>query len=146
MNPQAVFFCLTCRQDSSRGACWDAFAHVAHSGVGGVRAGVRLSRLQHEPVHPDGLLHADLCESQHGDRGSAGLHDYGQWNGLHNWRTDPLEWNRSDNHSRQFQSTDGASPHLGPDHGGDRAGSRADSRLSSVPNAKHLRHDDKRNI
>ena len=34
-------------------------------------------------------------------RGRAGLHDYGQWIGLHDWRADPVEWNRSDYHPCQ---------------------------------------------
>ena len=49
------------------------FAQVAHCGVGGVCAGVRLFRLQHEPLHPNVIFHTDICESQHGDRGGQGF-------------------------------------------------------------------------
>jgi len=58
------------------------FAQVANCGVGGVWAGVRLFPVQHEPFHPNFLFQTDIRESPNGERGRAGLHDYGQWIGL----------------------------------------------------------------
>jgi hypothetical protein len=141
-----VFVCPAPRQDGSRGACSDVFAQVAHSCVGGVRVRVRLFQLQHQPLHPDVLLGTDICESQHGDRGCAGVHDHGQWIGFHDWRADPVEWHRSDHHARQCQSADGAGSRHGPDHRGDRESVRADSRLGSVRNVQRQQHDDDRSV
>jgi hypothetical protein len=122
------------------------FAQVAHSGVGGVCAGIRLFQLQHQPLHTDVLLRVGICESQHRDRGCADLHDHGQWIGLHHRRADPVEWNRSHHHARQCQSADGASSRLGPSRCGNRKSSRADSRLGSVRNFQRQQHDDDRSV